>query len=71
MILPLSVPALATGNAAVLKPSEDACLTPLAFCAIAADAGLPAGALHVVTGLAAEAGNALTHHWMGIEGLKQ
>ena len=25
------VPALATGNAAVLKPSEDACLTPLRF----------------------------------------
>jgi aldehyde dehydrogenase (NAD+) len=56
------VPALAVGNATVLKPSEDACLTPLAFCRIAAEAGLPAGALNVVTGLGEEAGHALTHH---------
>jgi aldehyde dehydrogenase (NAD+) len=56
------VPALATGNAAVLKPSEDACQTPLAFCRIAQKAGLPAGALGVVTGLGEEAGDALTHH---------
>ena len=45
------VPALAMGNAAVLKPSEDACLTPLEFCRIAQQAGLPDGALNVVTGL--------------------
>ncbi len=56
------VPALATGNAAVLKPSEDACQTPLAFCRIAQKAGLPAGALNIVTGLGEEAGDALTHH---------
>jgi aldehyde dehydrogenase (NAD+) len=56
------VPALATGNAAVLKPSEDACQTPLAFCRIAQQAGLPPGALNVVTGLGEEAGHALTHH---------
>lgn len=56
------VPALATGNAAVLKPSEDACQSPLAFCRIAQQAGLPAGALNVVTGLGEEAGHALTHH---------
>jgi aldehyde dehydrogenase (NAD+) len=56
------VPALATGNAAVLKPSEDACLTPLAFAAIAQEAGLPDGALNVVTGLGEEAGAALTAH---------
>ena len=56
------VPALAMGNAAVLKPSEDACLSPLAFCDIALDAGLPAGALNVVTGLGEEAGAALTAH---------
>ncbi len=56
------VPALATGNAAVLKPSEDACLSPLAFATILADAGLPAGALNVVTGLGEEAGAALTAH---------
>jgi aldehyde dehydrogenase (NAD+) len=56
------VPALAMGNAVVLKPSEDACLTPLAFCEIAKQAGLPAGALNVVTGLGEEAGAALTGH---------
>src|SRR6185369_8100109 len=56
------VPALAMGNAAVLKPSEDACMTPLAFCEIAREAGLPAGALNVVTGLGEEAGAALTAH---------
>ncbi|HXE50854.1 MAG TPA: aldehyde dehydrogenase family protein [Ramlibacter sp.] len=56
------VPALAMGNAAVLKPSEDACMTPLAFCDIAREAGLPAGALNVVTGLGEEAGAALTAH---------
>lgn len=55
-------PALATGNAPVLKPSEDACLTPLAFCDIATEAGLPPGALNVVTGLGEEAGAALTAH---------
>lgn len=56
------VPALAMGNAAVLKPSEDACLTPLAFCDIAREAGLPPGALNVVPGLGEEAGAALTRH---------
>ncbi len=56
------VPALAMGNAAVLKPSEDACLTPLAFCGIAKEAGLPDGALNVITGLGEEAGAALTAH---------
>ena len=56
------VPALAMGNAAVLKPSEDACMTPLAFCRIAKEAGLPDGALNVVTGLGEEAGAALTAH---------
>jgi aldehyde dehydrogenase (NAD+) len=54
--------ALAMGNACVLKPAEDACLTALAFAQIATDAGLPAGALNVVTGLGAEAGAALSSH---------
>jgi aldehyde dehydrogenase (NAD+) len=54
--------ALAMGNACVLKPAEDACLTALAFAAIALNAGLPAGALNVVTGLGAEAGAALASH---------
>ena len=54
--------ALAMGNACVLKPAEEACLTALAFAQIAHDAGLPAGALNVVPGLGAEAGAALTAH---------
>ena len=54
--------ALAMGNACVLNPAEEACLTALAFAAIAHEAGLPAGALNLVTGLGAEAGAALTAH---------
>jgi aldehyde dehydrogenase (NAD+) len=54
--------ALAMGNAAVLKPAEEACLTALAFARIAEEAGLPAGALNVVSGLGEEAGAALAAH---------
>ncbi|WP_370228458.1 aldehyde dehydrogenase family protein [Cognatishimia sp.] len=54
--------ALATGNACVLKPAEEACLTALAFAELARQAGLPDGALNVVPGLGAEAGAALSHH---------
>lgn len=54
--------ALATGNACVLKPAEDACLTALAFADLAKEAGLPDGALNVVPGLGSEAGAALSAH---------
>ncbi len=54
--------ALAMGNACVLKPGEEACLTALAFAQLAVDAGLPSGALNVVPGLGAEAGAALSSH---------
>jgi aldehyde dehydrogenase (NAD+) len=54
--------ALAMGNACVLKPAEEACLTALAFARIAHDAGLAAGALNVVPGLGEEAGAALSAH---------
>ncbi len=54
--------ALAMGNACVLKPAEEACLTALAFARIAEQAGLPAGALNVVPGLGEEAGAALSAH---------
>lgn len=54
--------ALAMGNACVLKPAEEACLTALAFAHIAQEAGLPDGALNVVPGLGAEAGAALAGH---------
>ncbi len=55
-------PALAMGNATVLKPAEDTCLSALRFAEIAAAAGLPEGALNVVTGLGEEAGAALAGH---------
>src|SRR6056297_1013132 len=54
--------ALATGNACVLKPAEEACLTALAFADLAHQAGLPAGALNVIPGLGTEAGAALSAH---------
>ena len=54
--------ALAMGNACVLKPAEEACLTALAFADLALEAGLPPGALNVVPGLGAEAGAALSAH---------
>ena len=54
--------ALCTGNAAVLKPAEEASLTALAFAYIATECGLPSGALNVVPGLGEEAGAALTAH---------
>ena len=54
--------ALAMGNACVLKPAEEACLTALAFARIAHEAGMPEGALNVVPGLGEEAGAALSSH---------
>ncbi len=54
--------ALAMGNACVLKPAEEACLTALAFARLADEAGLPPGALNVVPGLGEEAGAALAGH---------
>ncbi len=54
--------ALAMGNACVLKPAEEACLTALAFGALAIEAGLPPGALNIVPGTGAQAGAALAGH---------
>jgi aldehyde dehydrogenase (NAD+) len=54
--------ALAMGNAMVVKPAEDACLTTLRMAELALDCGLPAGALNLVTGYGQEAGAALAGH---------
>jgi aldehyde dehydrogenase (NAD+) len=43
-------PALAAGNAVVLKPAEFTPLTALAFAEICQEAGLPAGVVNIVTG---------------------
>jgi aldehyde dehydrogenase (NAD+) len=53
---------LAVGNACVVKPAEDASLAILRLAQLAMEAGLPPGALNVVTGLGAEAGQALAEH---------
>jgi len=54
--------ALAMGNACVLKPAEEACLTSLGLAELAREAGFPSGALNVVPGLGEEAGAALASH---------
>lgn len=52
-------PALAVGNCCVLKPAEDAPITPMVLGRIGREAGLPAGALNVVPGYGETAGAAL------------
>jgi aldehyde dehydrogenase (NAD+) len=54
--------ALTMGNAVVLKPAEQACLTALAFAELSHEAGIPAGVINVVPGLGSEAGAALAAH---------
>ena len=54
--------ALAAGNVCVVKPSEDACLSILRVAQLAAEAGLPAGAINIVTGYGHEVGDALARH---------
>lgn len=54
-------PALASGNAVVLKPAEYTPLTALLFAQLAGKAGLPKGVLNVVTGAGAT-GAALVAH---------
>lgn len=54
--------ALAAGNAAVVKPAEDASLAILRVAALAREVGFPDGALNVVTGLGRTAGAALAAH---------
>ncbi len=53
---------LAAGNACVIKPAEDACLSLIRAAELAAEAGFPEGALNIVTGLGPEAGQALAEH---------
>ncbi|HUF13851.1 MAG TPA: aldehyde dehydrogenase family protein [Longimicrobiales bacterium] len=55
-------PALACGNAMVLKPAEQTPLSALELAAIADEAGLPRGILNVVVGRGADAGAALVAH---------
>jgi aldehyde dehydrogenase (NAD+) len=53
---------LAAGNAAVVKPAEDACLSLVRLAELALEIGLPPGALNLVTGTGEAAGAALVAH---------
>jgi aldehyde dehydrogenase (NAD+) len=53
---------LAAGNACVVKPAEDACLSVVRIAELALDSGLPPGVFNVVTGFGVEAGAALAAH---------
>ncbi len=55
-------PALACGNAVVLKPAEETPLTALRLAELAAEAGFPPGILNVVPGFGETAGAALVAH---------
>ncbi|WP_184581122.1 aldehyde dehydrogenase [Lipingzhangella halophila] len=55
-------PALCAGNTVVVKPSEYTSATLLRLGELALEAGFPPGAVNVVTGFGAEAGQALVDH---------
>jgi acyl-CoA reductase-like NAD-dependent aldehyde dehydrogenase len=55
-------PALALGNAVVLKPASATPLTALLFAELLAEAGLPPGAFNVVPGPGAQVGAAMAQH---------
>ncbi|MDA2806099.1 aldehyde dehydrogenase [Nocardiopsis suaedae] len=55
-------PALCAGNTVVVKPSEHTSASVLRLGELALEAGFPAGAVNVVTGFGAEAGQALVDH---------
>ena len=55
-------PALAMGNATVLKPAEEACVVCLELGQLAVEAGFPPGALNIVTGRGEHAGAPLSRH---------
>ncbi len=55
-------PALACGNAVVLKPAEETPLTALRLGELAGEAGFPDGVLNVVPGFGETAGSALVRH---------
>ena len=56
-----AAPALAAGNAVILKPSELASVTPLRLAELAESAGVPRGMIHIATG-AGDVGAALVSH---------
>ncbi|MFV6030009.1 aldehyde dehydrogenase family protein [Streptomyces sp. NPDC056264] len=57
-----TAPALAAGNAVLLKPAETTPLTALRLAELALEAGLPDGLFQVLPGTGPVAGNALVEH---------
>ncbi|MGW2816137.1 aldehyde dehydrogenase family protein [Streptomyces sp. NPDC001415] len=57
-----TAPALAAGNAVILKPAETTPLTALRLAELALEAGLPEGLFQVLPGAGAVAGDALVEH---------
>ena len=55
-------PALACGNAVILKPAEQTPLTAIRLAELAAEVGFPAGVFNVVPGFGETAGAALVTH---------
>jgi aldehyde dehydrogenase (NAD+) len=55
-------PALACGNTVIIKPASQTPLTALALAEVAAEVGLPAGVLNVVTGPGSTVGQLLVEH---------
>ena len=55
-------PALATGNTVVIKPASTTSLSLLRIAELGAEAGIPAGALNVVTGPGDTVGEAIGRH---------
>lgn len=62
LLVSAAAPALASGNAVVVKSSEDAAASIAAFAEIAYEAGLPKGLLNALSGKGPRAGDALVHH---------
>ena len=69
LVLHKIAPALAAGNAVVLKPAPHHPLTALALAACFVDAGLPEGVLSVLTGPGGELGDVLVADSTGSEDL--
>ena len=55
-------PALAAGNAVIIKPSENTSLTVIKLGELLIEAGFPPEAVNIVTGYGEEAGDALVRH---------
>ncbi|NHQ87288.1 NADP-dependent succinate-semialdehyde dehydrogenase [Iodobacter sp. HSC-16F04] len=62
MITRKAGPALAAGCAMVLKPATQTPFSALALAVLAAEAGIPAGVLNVITGTASQIGGELTRN---------